>query len=85
MKDRKTLPLDPVNYYFLENREGKRVLGRFYEEQLTKVNRVPNEWRVAKKLKYRKMGRRRQVQVNWQGYDPDFTSWISVKDLPQFQ
>lgn len=53
-----------------------RVKGRFYEPQLQKVKGLANCWRVAKKLKYKGCGLRRQVLVNWQGVAPDYQTCI---------
>lgn len=82
--DRKRQVADGVNYYLLEDWEGQRVKGRFYEPQLQKVLGLPNRWRVAKKVKYRGRGPARQVLVNWQGVAPTYQTWIPIKDLKQY-
>ncbi|XP_078344072.1 uncharacterized protein LOC144629727 [Oculina patagonica] len=83
--DRKRQVADGVNYYTLEDWQGRKVKGRFYEPQLQKVRGLPNRWRVAKKLKYKGRGPTRQVLVNWQGVAPDYQTWISRKDLKQYE
>lgn len=70
--------IDGVNYYTLEDWQGKRVPGRFYEPQLQKVQGTPNKWKVSEKIKYRGKGDKRQVLVNWQGMTPEFQTWIPV-------
>ena len=74
-----------VNYYQLEDWVGQRDKGRFYEPQLQKVKGLPNPWRVAKKLKYKGCGPRRQVLVNWQGVASDYQTWIPTRDLKQYE
>ena len=83
VSDRARSFYDGVNYYHLEDWQGQKVKGRFYEPQLQKVKALPNRWRVAKKLKYKGRGPRRQVLVNWQAVAPDYQTWISTQDLKQ--
>lgn len=83
--DRKRQVADGVNYYLLEDWEGQRVKGRFYEPQLQTVRALPNRWRVAKKVKYRGRGPARQVLVNWQGVAPAYQTWIPHQDLKQYE
>ena len=66
--------------YHLEDWRGQRVKGRFYKTQLQKVKGLPNRWRVAKKLKYKGRGPKRQVLVHWQGVAPDYQTWIPARE-----
>lgn len=85
VSDRGRSLYDGVNYYKLEDWQGQKVKGRFYEPQLQKVKALPNRWRVAKKLKYKGRGPARQVLVNWQGVAPEYQTWISTQDLKQYE
>ena len=54
MTDRRRSLYDRVNYYTLDTWKGDKVSGRFYEPQLQKVRALPKEWRVTKKLTYKR-------------------------------
>lgn len=77
---RRRQPTDGVNYYLLEDWQGKKVKGRFYEPQLQKVQGLPNHWRVAKVYKRRGKGEKKQVLVSWQGLSPSYQTWITDKE-----
>ena len=85
MVDRQRELWDGLNYYTPEDWQGQKVKGRFYKPQLQKMRGLPNRWRMAKKLKYKGRGPTREVSVNWQGAAPDYKTWISHKDLKQYE
>ena len=45
---RKRQVVDGGNYYMLEDWQGQKVKGCFYEPQFQKVRGLPNRWRIAK-------------------------------------
>ena len=61
---------DP-NMYEKEGHEGEPVIGKFYEEELSAVNKKDDMYRVEKKVKGKNM-----VLVKWSGYDNKHNSWI---------
>ena len=53
----------------------KKVVGRFYEEELQKTNQ--KEFRIKKVIKRK----RNKLYVKWKGYENISNSWIDKKDL----
>ena len=71
---------DP-NMYEIEDYEGEQIIGKFYEEELSAVDKKDNTYRVEKILKRRKG----MVLVKWQGYDSKHNSWIPEKDIKDIE
>ena len=59
--------------YTINDLNGKKVIGTFYEKELQKTNQ--KEFRIEKILK-RKGDK---LYVKWKGYDNSFNSWINKK------
>ena len=61
--------------YELNDLNGERILGSFYEKELQKPNR--------KEFRIEKIPRRKgdKLYVKWKGYNDSFNSWISKNDL----
>ena len=83
-KVKKVLRGDP-NMYEIEDHEGEPIIGKFYEQELSRVgaNRRTRDdtYRVEKILK-RKKG---MVLVKWLGYDSKHNSWIPEKDIQDIE
>ena len=73
---KKVLRGDP-NTYEIEDHEGEPIIGKFYEEELSPVDKNDNTYRVEKIIK-RKKGK---ALVKWFGYDNKHNSWVSEKDI----
>ena len=56
---------------------GEEIKGTFYNEELQKVKKADNIYRVEKILKEEK----NRVFVKWLGYPNSFNSWVNRKDL----
>jgi hypothetical protein len=65
--------------YTLRDSSGHKVEGRFYQDELQKVIKTDNVYRIEHVLKERGKGRHKQYLVKWMGY-PE-TSWISASDI----
>ena len=65
---------DP-NVYELEDHEGEPIIGKFYEEELSAVEKKDDTYRVEKILR-KKNG---MALVKWLGYDS--RSWVPLKTL----
>ena len=65
---------DP-NMYEIEDQEGEPIIGKFYEEELSAVNKKDDTYRIEKVLR-KKNG---MALVKWLGYDS--RSWVPVKDI----
>ena len=75
-KVKKVLRGDP-NTYEIEDHEGEPIIGKFYEEELSRVDKKDDIYRAEKILK-RKKG---MVLVKWLGYDSKHNLWIPEKDI----
>ena len=68
---------NPPTYSILDL-AGEEIKGRFYEQELQKVDKSPeDEYIVEKVLKTRKREGRLEHYVKWRGYDGKFNSWTS--------
>ena len=61
--------------YVINYLNGQEIIGKFYEEELQKIDQ--QEFRIEKVIK--KKGDK--FYVKWKGYDNSFNSWIDKKDL----
>ena len=61
--------------YVLNDLNGEKIIGRFYEKELQKTNQ--EKFRIEKVIK-KKVNK---LYVKWKGYDNSFNSWIDKKDL----
>ena len=67
---------DP-NMYELVDVDDEPIIGKFYEEELSAINKTDDVYRVEKFLRRRKG----QALVKWAGYDSKHNSWIPIKDI----
>ena len=67
---------DP-NMYELVDVDDEPIIGKFYEEELSAINKTDDVYRVEKILKRRKG----QALVKWAGYDSKHNSWVPIKDI----
>ncbi len=68
--------------YIVQDYNGEILEGGFYAEELQKVNKVDNLYRVEAVVDERTTkGGVKQVKVKWLGYPNKFNSWIVKKDL----
>ena len=68
---------DP-NVYELEDHEGEPIIGKFYEEELSIVNKKGNMYRIEKVLRKKGM-----ALVKWLGYDSRL--WIPIEDIKDIE
>ncbi len=64
---------DP-NMYELVDVGDEPIIGKFYEEELSAINKTDDVYRVEKILRRRKG----QALVTWAGYDSKHNSWIPI-------
>ena len=74
----KVLRGDPT-VYEIEDHEGEPIIGKFYEQELSLINKKGDTYRIEKILR-KKNG---MALVKWLGYDSP--SWIPVKDIKDIQ
>ena len=71
---------DP-NMYKIEDLEGDPMIGKFYEQELSAVDKKDDLYKVEKILKRKKVDGKNMVYVKWEGYDNKHNSWIPEENL----
>ena len=69
-------PTHPVTYG-LKDLAGEDIKGKFYEQELQKVNKTDSVYEVEKVIKTRKRNGKLEHYVKWMGYPEKFNSWTS--------
>lgn len=67
-------PTDPPTYS-IKDYDGEAIKGRFYAEELQKVSKEDDVFKVEKVLKTRKKSGKTEYYVKWKGYPAKFNSW----------
>ena len=65
--------------YTLRDFNNERIVGRFYLDELQKVIKKDNIYRIERVMRERGSGRNKQYLVKWLGY-PELT-WIRASDI----
>ena len=68
-------PTNPPTYQ-LRDYSGEDIKGKFYAQELQKVDKETNVFEVEKVLRTRKVNGRKQYLVRWMGYGPKHDSWV---------
>ena len=67
--------------YLVKDDHGEILEGSFYAEEIQKVIKQDDVYKIQRVLKTRREGRRVQYLVKWLGYPESFSSWILKQDL----
>jgi hypothetical protein len=67
--------------YLVKDDHGEILEWTFYAEELQKVIKTDDVYKIEPILKKRKKGGRVQYLVKWLGYQESFNSWIFKQDL----
>ncbi|XP_035204713.1 uncharacterized protein LOC118179659 [Stegodyphus dumicola] len=79
----KRYPSNPPTYVLKDLKE-EILKGRFYEEELQKVNKRSSDfWRIEKILKTKGTGENKEFYVKWKGFDHRFNSWVKASWMKQ--
>ncbi|GFY22174.1 putative uncharacterized transposon-derived protein F54H12.3 [Trichonephila clavipes] len=77
----KRYPTNPPTYV-LQDLSGKEIAGRFYTEELQKIDKSDNDlWAIEKIVRKKGRGTSRKLFVKWVGFDDSFNSWIKAEWL----
>ena len=57
------------------------IEGRFYEQELQKINKQEEVYRIDKIIRKRKINKKLEYYVSWIGYPNSFNSWVKKEDL----
>ena len=80
----KVIRTTPVRYV-IRDEMNVTLKGSFYEEELQKVTKVNQLYRIETILKERQQKNRAQILVKWSGYPASFNSWINRSDLRKYK
>ncbi len=69
-------PTDPQTYELIDS-AGEKLKGKFYEEELQKIIKEDDVYKVEKILKTRSRGGKKEYFVKWKGYPDKFNSWVT--------
>ena len=62
--------------YEIQDHTGKKIIGRFYEEELSVIKKKDNMFRIEKVLRRKTVRGKKMALVRWKGYGPESDSWI---------
>ena len=62
--------------YKVKDYDGEEIEGTFYEEELQKVTKTDQVYRIERVLKKRKRNGKMEYFVKWFGYPDKFSSWV---------
>jgi hypothetical protein len=80
----KVKPAHPYTLYELRDWDGEILQGSFYDKELQLVNKdLSGHWKVEAIIDSRKVGRRTQYLVKWEGYPDSMNQWVDEKDIKQ--
>jgi hypothetical protein len=65
----------------LRDLNGENIEGIFYKEELQKINKIDDVYKIDTILKKRKRKGITEYFVSWLGYPSSFNSWIQEKDI----
>ena len=68
-------------YYKIKDLQDKLLEGTFYEEELQKINKKDDVFRIERILQQRKRKKGVEFLVKWFGYPASFNSWVPEKDI----
>ena len=74
----KVLRGDPT-VYEIEDHKGEPIIGKFYEQELSLINKKDDTYKIEKILR-KKNG---MALVKWLGYNSQ--SWVPIKDIKNIQ
>ena len=64
----------------VQDYHGDEIKGSFYMEEVQKVHK-PEEYRIEKVLKTRKVNNRKEYFVKWVGYPDKFNEWVGEEQM----
>ena len=72
---------DNPPYYKIKDLQDEWLEGTFYEEELQKIYKKDDVFRIERILQQRKRKKGVEFLVKWFGYPVAFNSWVSEKDI----
>ena len=75
---------DDPPYYKIKDLKGTVLEGTFYKQEVQKVVKNDNIYKIESILKKRKHKKHQEYFVKWLGYPHSFNSWILERDLVRY-
>ena len=72
---------DSTPYYKIEDLNGEEITGIFYQEELQKIDKTDNIFKIERIIKKRSTRKGVQYLVKWLDFPESFNSWVDKKDL----
>ena len=72
-------------YYKLKDLDRKNIEGMFHSQELQKVIKDNNVYKVEFTLSSRKKAGKKQFLIKWLGYPEKFNSWIDAENIVQYE
>ncbi|HSN23966.1 MAG TPA: chromo domain-containing protein, partial [Methylomicrobium sp.] len=69
-------PTFPVTYGLVDA-SGESIKGKFYQEEIQKIDKTDDVYDVERVLKTRKRDGKVEYFVKWKGYPSKFNSWTT--------
>jgi len=70
----------PITYE-LEDLKDEPIKGKFYQQELQKVEKKDDVYKVEKILQTKTVRGKKKHLVKWLGYDDTFNSWVNDEDM----
>lgn len=70
-----------IPVYKVKDYNGEEIKGVFYEQELQKIKKTDDVYRIEKIIKTRKTRRGVEYLVKWLGWPDKFNNWILAQDL----
>ena len=71
--------------YRIKDYNGEQLKGTFYPQELQKVIKTDDVYRIEEVLQKRKKGKQVQYLVKWYGYPASYNSWINGNQLTTYK
>ena len=72
-------------YYKLKDLDGENIEGTFYSQELQKVIKDNDVYKVENVLSSRKKAGKKQFLIKWLGYPEKFNSWIDAENIVRYE
>jgi len=72
---KRCIPTDPPTY-LVSDYHNEDIKEKFYAEELQKVVKKDDVYKIERVIKNRKRYGKTQYFVNWLGYPSEFNSWV---------
>src|SRR5271156_908762 len=75
----KILDTKPIQFK-IKDYKGDEIIGSYYKEEIQKVDK-PEEYRIEKIIRTRKVHNKKEYLVKWVGYPDTFNEWVGQDQL----